>query len=145
MISWVFGTISTILIYDGINTFDKKWLTASEILSITASTHCRNNVCPLLLELTLCFLRFVCTTFMQWLHEFFKKYTIVVSWIRLSVVNVMNWFEAPGLGAKRTDRCRCCSFSSRRRPRCAATVTCATVVTTTQPPRLHGGHFNYFS
>ena len=70
MISWVFGTISTILIYDGIDTYDKKWLTASEILSITASTHCSNKVCPLLLELTLCFLRFVCTTFMQWCNNF---------------------------------------------------------------------------
>ena len=40
MISWVFGTISTILIYDGIDTFyDKKWLTASEILSISQLVH----------------------------------------------------------------------------------------------------------
>ena len=40
------------------------------LIYITASTHCSNKVCPLLLELTLCFLRFVCTTFMQWCNNF---------------------------------------------------------------------------
>jgi hypothetical protein len=40
------------------------------LIYITASTNCSNKVCPLLLELTLCFLRFVCTTFMQWCNNF---------------------------------------------------------------------------